>query len=305
MLPSICAALVTPLTPANCVDIPKLAQHAKRLLEQGCDGVVLFGTTGEAASFGIAQRQGALDGLVHFGVPASKIIVGTGCCSVADTAVLSKHALDHGCAAILVHPPYFFRPAGDDGVYEYFAGLVAALEDAARDILLYHFPEMTGAPISHNVIAELLAAYPRVFAGIKDSTGKIENTLDLIREFPDLLVYSGDDDLLWPVLAAGGHGAITATANLTPKLLADVKDGWKENTQAAQKAQSLLVGLWNETLLSYPVSAAVKEIIANVTQDENWQAVAPPLTRLTPQQRTQLLKDIKSYTKHFGAHLAF
>jgi len=298
MLPSICAAIVTPITSSFDVDIPKLAAHAKGVLDNGCDGVVLFGTTGEAASFGLAQRQATLNGLIKHGVPATKIIVGTGCCSFADTALLSRHALGHGCAAVLVHPPYFFRPAEDAGVYRFFAGLADTLGEAARDILFYHFPEMTGAPISHNVIADLLEAYPSVFAGIKDSTGVIEHTLSLVQQFPTLKVYSGDDDLLWPVLTAGGHGVITATANLTPHLLAEVKSGWHDNTQAAQNAQTVLAGLWNKTLLSYPVSEAVKEIIAHLTQDGSWRNLAPPLSRLSMKQRTQLLKNVSPYMPH-------
>ncbi len=301
MLPSICAALVTPVTSSFDVDVPKLAAHAKAVLANGCDGVVVFGTTGEAASFGISQRQETLNGLVELGVPASKIIVGAGCCSIADTALLSRHALGHGCAAVLVHPPYFFRPALDAGVYQFFAGLADRLAETARDIVFYHFPETTGAPISHSVIADLLAAYPAVFAGIKDSTGALEHTLELVQKFPSLKVFSGDDDLLWHVLVAGGHGAITATANLTPHLLADVKSGWQNNTQAAQDAQTALVGLWNQTLLSYPVSEAVKEIIAHLTQDDSWRDLAPPLSRLSKDQRVKLLKDVSPYMVHLRA----
>lgn len=301
MLPSICAALVTPITSSYDTDIPKLAAHAMGVLANGCDGVVLFGTTGEAASFGIAQRQATLDGLVELGVPASKIIVGTGCCSIADTALLSRHALGHGCAAVLVHPPYFFRPAEEAGVYRFFAGLAETLGEAARDILFYHFPETTGASISVTVIRDLLQDYSSVFVGVKDSTGVIEHTQELVRQFPELKIYSGDDDLLWPLLAAGGHGAITATANLTPTLLASVKAGWQDNTQIAQEAQIALSGLWNKTLLSYPVSEAVKEIIANISQDDSWRELVPPLSCMPRKQRDQLMRDVAPYMPHFLA----
>ena len=241
---------------------------------------MLFGTTGEAASFGIVRKQNALDGLIALGASASSVIVGTGCCSIAVTALLSRHALDHGAAAVLVHPPHFFRPAEDAGVYRFFSGLAEVLDETARDIIFYHFPKTTGAPISHSVIADLLAAYPSLFADIKDSTGEIAHTLELVQKFPELKVSSGDDDLLWPVLAAGGHGAITATANQTPQPLADVKAGWQDNTTTAQDAQTASTGLWNKTQLSYPVSEAVKEIIAHLTHDDSWRDLAPPLSRL-------------------------
>lgn len=303
MLPSICAALVTPLTGGSNIDRRKLVAHAKWVLANGCDGIVLFGTTGEAVSFGITQRQDALEALIDGGVNPSNVIVGVGCCSIEDTASLSTHALGLDCAALLVHPPFFFRPVEDDGVHRFFEGLVASLGDKARDILFYHFPEMTGTPISPPVIERLLLALPNAFVGIKDSTGSLENTISLVRRFPGLNVYSGDDDLLWPVLDAGGFGSITATANVAPNLLATVKSGWKANTQAAQDAQTALTGLWKDTLLTFPISEAVKEIIATASKDDSWRELCPPLSRLSKAQSRQLAEKVAPYVQLFPANL--
>ena len=298
-LPSICTAMISPVTETAELDTGKLVSHTKWILKNGCEGVVLFGTTGEAASFGMAERCNALEALLDAGISAQQIIVGTGCCSVADTARLSKHALGLGCAAVLVHPPFFFRPAEDEGVFQFFEALVKDLGGAARDILFYHFPDMTGAPISFGVIERLLAAFPNVFSGIKDSTGSLENMVALAQTFPELKVYSGDDNLLWPLLEAGGYGAITATVNLTPNLLAAVKSGWQANTQEAQDAQTALAGLWEETLLKFPVSEAIKEIIAAETADEGWVNLCPPLVRLPKARRQQLLEMVRQYAVHF------
>ena len=299
IFPSICAAVVSPVTKTAELDTGKLVAHVKRLLNNGCEGVVLFGTTGEGPSFSMEQRRNTLETILVSGIPATKIIVGTGCCSVADTAGLSKHALDLGCAAVLVHPPFFFRPTEDEGVFSFFESVVTNIGDSARDILFYHFPEMTGAPISFTVIERLLVAFPNVFVGIKDSTGSLENMVALAQRFPELKVYSGDDNLLWPLLEAGGYGAITATANLTPSLLTAVKAGWKANTQDAQDAQAVLVDLWEKTLLKFPVSEAVKETIAAHSSDESWVNLCPPLVRLPEPRRQQLLEITRQYTKYF------
>ncbi|WP_120502413.1 dihydrodipicolinate synthase family protein [Roseovarius sp. EL26] len=302
-LPSVCAASIVPLLANGSIDRGKLIGHCRWLLANGCDGIVLFGTTGEAASFGLAERREVLEALIASGINANSVIVGTGCCSVADTALLSAHALDLGCAGILVHPPYFFRPASDNGVFGFYSELLESLSDSARDIIFYHFPEATGAPVNPNVISRLIDRYPEVFVGIKDSTGSLENMIYLAKTFPQLKVFSGDDNLLWPLLQEGGHGAITATANLTPNLLARVYAEWSENTPMAQEAQDLLVRLWEETLLKFPISEAVKDIVANASGDENWRLVRPPLETLPEARCQQLSEMVVPFSPHFPAGL--
>ncbi|WP_261842175.1 dihydrodipicolinate synthase family protein [Aliamphritea ceti] len=297
--PSICAALVTPVDSMGKIEHLKLSSHTRWILQSGCDGAVLFGTTGESASFGISERIQALDVLLNSGVPAESLIVGTGCCSVADTLRLSQHAIDSGCDGILVHPPFFFHSPDEDGIFAFYSRLIEQLERLKNQIYLYHFPEMTGAPVTPALIERLIKAYPDEIAGVKDSTGSLESMTLMAKQFPQLKVFSGDDHLLWPLLEAGGYGAITATANLTPNLLADVKKGWSLNTQDAQDAQIALTGLWEETLLKFPVSEAVKDIIAMMSGDSQWLNLCPPLKQLPEVQRHQLHSMIHAYSSLF------
>ena len=287
-LPPVCAASVTPVDVTGSVDIPKLAAHCRWLLDNGCDGIVLFGTTGEAASFGIGERQAVLEAMLASGIQADQLVIGTGCCSVEDTVVLSRHALQQGCAGVLVHPPYFFRPASDAGILAFFVGVVEALGNDACGLILYHFPEATGAPISQTLIRQLTDRYPDVFVGIKDSTGRLEDMLAVVQWFPELKVFTGDDHLLWPLLEAGGHGAITATANLVPNLLAQVREDWSSKSEAVCNAHENLSLLWENVLLKFPVSEAVKDVIASVSGDEGWRALRPPLSPLSAPRRAQL-----------------
>jgi 4-hydroxy-tetrahydrodipicolinate synthase len=272
-------------------------------LVNGCDGVVLFGTTGEAPSFGMRERKETLEFLVSSGIAADRLIVGTGCCSVAAPAPPSLLAFEAGWAGVLVPPPYFFRPASDSGVFQFFVELINTLGDAARDVIFYHFPEATGAPINADVISRLIERFPDVFVGIKDSTGSLDNMVSLVRKFPTLQVFSGDDDLLWPLLEVGGHGAITATANLTPNLLAQVRAEWSTNSAEVQEAQDLLVRLWSETLLKFPISEAVKDIISSISGEEGWRTLRPPLTPLPEARREQLLEMLAPLTSHLPAGL--
>ena len=280
-LPKLCAALVTPLDARGAIDTSTLSQHCAWVLANGCDGAVLFGTTGEGPSFGLTERMRALEGLIADGIAPSALIVGTGCASIEDTAALTKHATDQGCAGTLIHPPFFFRPADDDGVIEFYSGLVDQLGSEVRNIVFYHFPEATGAGIGIRTIRHLLSAYPGVFSGIKDSSGDLSATLEYVTQFPELSVFTGDDNLLWPVLEAGGHGAITATANLLPAELFEISEGCRANSPSARAAQSRMELAWVETLLKLPVTQAVKEVLAHRSRNGNWRTLRPPLRPLS------------------------
>lgn len=288
-LPKYCAALVTPINASGAIDADLLYLHCDWVLRNGCDGAVLFGTTGEGPSFGISERQRALDDLIAQGIASSALIVGTGCVSVEDTATLTFHAIGHGCAGTLIHPPFFFRPANDDGVVDFYTQLVRRLGTKARGIVLYHFPEATGAGLSLRAIQRLLAAFPQVFVGLKDSSGDIASTVAFIDACPKLAIYTGDDHLLWPVLEHGGYGAITATANLFPSDLRDVGEGWSTSTPAAQKAQINLVTAWQDILLEFPITQAVKEVLARRTGKDSWRFLRPPLQQLTGIETERLM----------------
>lgn len=300
---SLCAALVTPVDAEGKVQARKFAGHGRWVLRHGCDGLVVFGTTGEAASFSPDARSAALDALIDAGVPPETVMVGTGCCSVAETVRLSRHAVDVGCHGVLVHPPFFFKKPSEGGVFDFYARVI---DDLGRDdakIYLYHFPEVTAVPVTVSLIERLLNAFSPAIAGIKDSSGSFDNMKALIARFPELAVFSGDDHLLWPLLEAGGAGAITATANLTPNLLRDVADGWRSDSPAAQAAQAILVGLWEDTLLKFPVSEAVKELIAELSGDPDWRTLCPPLEPLPPSRRRQLLSLVQPFLQAIPAGL--
>ena len=130
------AASLTPIKNRE-IDAAKLVKHVEWLLDSGCQGVVLFGSTGEAASFTVDERMQALDYVRQNGVPGEHIIVGTGCCATIDSARLSSHAIEHGCAGIIVIPPYFYRPVEQQGLYNSYSRLIESVASDKMNLYLY------------------------------------------------------------------------------------------------------------------------------------------------------------------------
>ncbi|MEM9737319.1 MAG: dihydrodipicolinate synthase family protein, partial [Pseudomonadota bacterium] len=158
--------------------------HANWVLGQGAHFLSPFGTTGESASVSLAERKRALEVLVSAGVPAERLIPGTGLCALAETVELSCHARDLGIAGVMTLPPFFYTGASEDGLVRYFEGLVA--ETGALPIVLYHIPSHAGVGVSPSLAARLNEAMPEVIVGYKDSGGQWENTQAVIDAAPGL-----------------------------------------------------------------------------------------------------------------------
>jgi 4-hydroxy-tetrahydrodipicolinate synthase len=274
------AASVTAVDAEGGIDHARTIAHAQALLGGGCHGVALFGTTGEAPSFAVTARQRALDALLEAGIPAGRLLVGVGTCALADTLALARHALDQGVTRLLVLPPFYFKNVADAGVVAAYAELLERLGDARARIVLYHFPRLSGVPITPAVTAALLARFPDAIAGIKDSSGELEHTLMLIDSFPQLAILPGADHHLLDTLCAGGAGSISAPANLTARESRAVWDAWRAGEpDAAAERQATLTRL-RRILEARPLVAAVKAVLARRLADPGWQRLRPPLTPL-------------------------
>lgn len=281
------AAMLTPLGDDGLPDHGGMTALAKWLCDNGCDGVVLFGTTGEGCSFSVAERQAALQAVLSGGLDPKSVIAGTGACAPTDAVELTRHATDLGCAAVLVQPPFYYKAVTEDGVFGFYSDLVAQVPDVR--LLTYHFPDMTGVPVSQALMARLHEAFPGQLIGIKDSSGDLDNMIGLAKAFPELSILSGDDHFLWPLMEAGGAGAITATANIAPHDLRLVFDGWQDKRESAKQAHDRLERLWADLVLRFPVTEALKEILAHECDDPRWLNLRLPLTRLGEAERKQLL----------------
>lgn len=276
-------ALLTPLDQAGGVDHARLARHAHALLAQGVDGVAPFGTTGEGQSFSVAERQAGTDELLAAGVPANRMVAATGCAALPETIALTRHGVQSGCAACLVLPPFFWKDASDDGLFAWYAKVIEAVGDTRLRIYLYHIPQVSGVPLSVDLIARLAAAFPGIIRGVKDSAGDWNNTAALLARVPQLAIMVGHEPHLPRLMQAGGAGTICGVANVHPVL---VRALLSPGVSAAdeQRITTLL-----EIAFRQPLLPGFKAIVAKRMHDPGWLAVRPPLLPLEDAARVALL----------------
>ncbi len=291
------AASLTPLNADFSIDDASFAEHVQKLVADGCDSVVLFGTTGEGNSFSVAERSAALDSLLASGVRPEQLMVGTGCCSLPDTVQLTRHAISSGVRNVLVLPPFYYKGVSDDGLHEYFARLIENTREADLRVYLYHFPKMSIVSFSHELIASLSSAFPQQIVGMKDSTGDREHTMLLKDSFPSLEIYAGTEMFLLDYLNAGGAGCISATANVTAKLAASVRDDvGKPSAILKQDLLSKVRGV----LQQYPATGTLKRLLAVETGHVGWQYTRAPLKCLPPEDAVVVAASLRDLGFRFA-----
>ena len=268
--------------------------HAAWLMDQGCAGLAPFGTTGEALSIGIEERIGLLESLCQR-VSPSKIVPGTGLTSLPDTVRLTRHAVDMGCAGAMTLPPFYFKGVSDDGLYDYFAWLIDAVDRPALKIYLYHIPQIAGVGIPPSVTARLHKAFPEVVVGIKDSSGQWDNTEKLLA-IEGLIVYPAQESTLVEGAALGAAGCISATANLNPaniaKLIEGIEAGTPDETLNAQ------VQAFRKLVAGAGPIPAQKALMHHWTGDDRWGRMRPPLTPMAdPTDLIAAVDALDGYTR--------
>jgi 4-hydroxy-tetrahydrodipicolinate synthase len=282
-----CAAL-TPLDADLAPDHAVFAKHCRHLLDEGCDGIALLGTTGEANSFSGAERKALLEAAVGAGIAPSQLMPGTGVPALTETVDLTRHALSLGVTTVVMLPPFYYKDITDDGLYASYSEVVQRLGDPRLEIVLYHIPQMSHQPIPHAVIARLRAAYPATIVGIKDSSGDFANMTAMIEKFEGFAVLAGADPLLLPLLKKGGAGCITATSNLVARDLAYVFAHFNDGDAALDAAQQRVVKARERASL-FPQIAALKALLAQRTGHIGWHRLRPPLVPLSQENVDQLL----------------
>jgi 4-hydroxy-tetrahydrodipicolinate synthase len=266
-------ALSTPFDASGAIDITRLADQAKWVLANGCDGVTAFGTTGEGASVGLAERHRALGALAGAGLDmGAQVVVGVSAVTIEDAADQARAGYAAGCRALLVAPPFYFGDASDDGLFRFFAGLCDRLGGSLRDVILYHIPGMTRNGISVELTLRLAAAFPGAVIGVKDSAGDWAATERRLKELKGFQVLVGDERQLAKSVRHGGAGSICGLANIAPDLLGPL---------ARKGTDDPRIGVMVNAILEHSFMSAVKAMIAERTGDKGWRVMRPPLDALT------------------------
>jgi len=281
------AAALTPLEDDLSPDIGATIGHYRWLLNEGCDGIVCLGTTGEANSFSLDERLALLDALGETDLPA-KLVVGTGCCALPDTVRLSQKALEIGAAGVLVLPPFYYKGVSDDGLYAAYAETIERVGDPALKLYIYHFPKMTALEIGLELIGRLIAAYPDTVVGLKNSSGDWDNIAAMIAAFPAFDVFAGSEEFLLP-LALGGPGCMSATVNLLAPQSAEVYAKWQD--EGAEALQEHLTAL-RRTISQFAPIPAMKAMLARQSGQAAWAKVRPPLVALEAAQTERLAAEL-------------
>lgn len=281
-----CAAF-TAFDADGAVDGARSAAHARDLIEAGCDGVALLGTTGEANSLSLQERMALLETVVSSGVSADRLLPGTGVCSIPETVALTRHALSCGVRTLLLLPPFYYPMPSFEGLLAHYSRVIDQIGDDRLRVLLYHIPQMTDASIEPDLIHALTERFPNIVVGIKDSGGDIDRMQMLVRTFPGFSVFSGADPLVGPLLRAGGAGGITATANLIAPLLTELFDRIGEGSDATHELEDRIATM-RALFQRWPQIPALKAGKALLSGDLRWREVRPPMTPLGSDQMAAL-----------------
>ena len=294
--------VLVPLRPDLSIDSERFIAHAHWLLAQGCHGLALFGTTSEANSFSVAERKALLERVVETGISPERLMVGTGCCALTDSVELTRHAVGAGCRRVLMLPPFYYKGMSDEGLFRSFAEVIERVGNPDLRVFLYHFPRLSGVPVTEGLIALLVDAFPEVAAGVKDSSGDWSNTRMMLDRFPRLAIFPGSEVFLLDGLRAGGAGCITATSNVNAAGARAIFDAWNAGRDEADARQAAATEV-RRAIDRHPGIPAQKYLIAHHRNDPAWRAVRPPMTALPDNAGDDLLGAL-SDTEFDGTRLA-
>jgi len=279
---------------ASLLDLDSVPALLNFFASRGCHGIVLFGTTGEGPSFSPTEREILMRAVCQYRqlVPGFRLIAGTGTPSLSESIDLTKLAFDLGYDAALVVPPYYFRKATDDGLFNWFSELINKAVPSTGYILGYHFPNVAGIGFSVELLSRLKDAFPTQFAGLKDSSHDPDLARTLGETFgSDLAVFTGTDSYLQLAMENHAAGCITAPANVISPQLREVWDAIRESrdiTESVARVKTL-----RNLLDQYqPFPPTLKALLHHLHEFPRW-AVRPPLIEISPELEERLVEEFK------------
>jgi 4-hydroxy-tetrahydrodipicolinate synthase len=273
-LTGVIAAVATAVDETGAPDIVRSTKLARFLLDTGCDGLNVLGTTGEATSFSLEQRKAVMSAYKADGLPLDRLMVGTGAAATADAVALTRHAAELGFAGALILPPFYYKGVPDDGLAAYIATIVKATSERPIPIYLYHFPSQSGLPWHVKLIARLLEAHPGRIVGLKDSSGDMPYAREAAGVQQGFKVFPSTEACLIEARTGIFAGCISATANLNADLC---QQAWASGDAAAQDSAVTIRKLFD----GKPLVPGIKSTLAHIHSDAAWARVAPPLAPFT------------------------
>ena len=276
------AAIATPIEESGAPDLGRAMKLARFLLDNGCDGLNVLGTTGEATSFSLAERKAVMDAYKSNGLPLNRLMVGTGAAAVGDAVALTRHAAELGFAGALVLPPFYYKGVPDDGLAAYIDIIVQATAAKPIPIYLYHYPAMSGLPWHVALIDRLLKSHPARIVGLKDSSGDMAYARSAAAVKPGFAVFPSTEAALLEARRGDFAGCISATANLNADLC---QRAWASGDTAALEAAVTIRKLFE----GKPLVSGVKALLAHIHGDPALARMKPPLAAFPAADRAALV----------------
>ncbi len=281
-LSGVIAAIATPVDESGAPDCTRAVKLARYLLDNGCDGLNVLGTTGEATSFSLQERKSVMDAYKANGLPLDRLMVGTGAAALSDAVALTRHAAELGFAGALVLPPFYYKGVPDDGLVAYIDTLVRATDATPIPIYLYHFPAMSGLPWHVTLIKRLLDSFSTRIVGLKDSSGDMAYARAAAAIAPGFAVFPSTEAALLEARGGAFAGCISATANLNADLCARA---WSAGDAAALDAAVTIRKLFD----GKPLVSGVKALLGHIHGDPALARVKPPLAVFSAADRAAVV----------------
>lgn len=217
---------------------------------------------------------------------------GTGATSIDATVNMTRHAVNHQCAGVLMLPLFYYKDVTDDGSFAYFSEVIQKVGSSALQIYIYNIPPVIKINLSLSLLERLTKEYPKTVVGMKDSSGDWAYTESVIKllALSSFRVYAGSEVFLIRTLRAGGVGCISATTNVNPQAIADLAAHWRESN--ADERQAVLDKV-RGVFAKYQMIAGMKTAVAHYSNDPEGYVFGPPLTQLSADQQAQLLSELK------------
>jgi 4-hydroxy-tetrahydrodipicolinate synthase len=262
-LRGVIAAISTPIRDDGAPDPERATKLARFLLDNGCDGLNVLGTTGEATSFSLDERRSVMTAYKNAGLPMDGLMVGTGAAAVSDAIALTRHA-------------------ADDGLVAYIDAIVQATASKPVPLYLYHFPAQSGLPWHIDLIRRLLKNFSGKIVGLKDSSGDMAYARAAAAIDPSFAVFPSTEAALLEARSGAFAGCISATANLNADLCARA---WHSGDAAALDAAVAIRKLFD----GKPLVSGVKSLLSHIHDDAALARVKPPLAPFTAADRAAVV----------------
>ncbi len=284
-------ALITPFKngKVNEADYAKLIQ---RQIDNGIDAVCPVGTTGASATLSHDEHKRCIEIAVEVTKGSNtKVLAGAGSNATAEAIDIAKHAQRCGVDALFSVTPYYNKPS-QEGLYQHYKAIASAVSELP--FILYNVPGRTGVDMSADTVIRLYDDLPNIY-GIKEATGSLERTIELLSQRPDMAVLSGDDIIDFPILASGGAGITSVTANLVPDMKSKLVHCALEGDFATARALNNTLFPLNKVLFceSNPIPIKAAMYIAGLIETLEYRL---PLVPPSSKNMKKIESVMKNYT---------